>query len=58
LAKPGLSGLNSNSSEQMTQVLIGKVIHNHDNADDFLLPISLRRSFRNECRTGAIELKK
>jgi len=42
LAKPGLSGLSSNSSEQMTQVLIGKAIHNNDNADDFPLPISLR----------------
>ena len=26
LAKPGLSGLSSNSSEQMTQTLIGKAI--------------------------------
>lgn len=26
LAKPGLSGLSSNSSEQMTQVLMGKAI--------------------------------
>ena len=32
LAKPGLSGLSSNSSEQTTQVLIGKAITPHDNA--------------------------
>src|ERR1039458_2367400 len=34
LAKPGLSGRNSNSSEQMTQVLIGSAIRIHDNAGD------------------------
>jgi hypothetical protein len=34
LAKPGLSGRNSNSSEHMTQVLIGSAIRIHDNAGD------------------------
>jgi hypothetical protein len=35
LAKPGLPGRSSNSSEQTTQVLMGKAIHVHDNAEPF-----------------------
>ena len=34
LANPGLSGLSSNSSEQTTQVLIGKAITINDNAGE------------------------
>src|SRR5271166_362916 len=34
LAKPGLPGRSSNSSEQTTQVLIGKAIQDYDNADN------------------------
>jgi hypothetical protein len=34
LAKPGLPGWSSNSSEQMMQVLTGKVIDIHDNAEE------------------------
>src|ERR1039457_6655690 len=35
LAKPGLPGRSSNSSEQTTQVLMGKAIDIHDNAGEF-----------------------
>jgi hypothetical protein len=31
LAKPGLSGFSSNSSEQRAQTLMGKAIEVHDN---------------------------
>jgi hypothetical protein len=34
LAKPGLPGRSSNSSEQMTQILTGKAIDIHDNAEE------------------------
>ena len=42
LAKPGLSGFSSNSSEQTTQVLIGKAIPVHDTT----LAIDLRLEWR------------
>jgi hypothetical protein len=35
LAKPGLPGRSSNSSEQTAQILMGKAIDIHDNADEF-----------------------
>jgi hypothetical protein len=42
LAKPGLSGRSSNSSEQTTQVLIGKPITINDNAGECVVNLRKR----------------